>query len=74
MAFIQFGEILMIAPIVAIGMFFSIVIAAIIGSLMPMIFQKFKIDPAIATGPFVSTMIDNVGLLGYLASCILLIK
>ncbi|MGK0289402.1 MAG: magnesium transporter [bacterium] len=70
----QFQEVAFIGGMVAIGMFFSMVIAAIIGSLMPMLFHRFNIDPAIAAGPFVTTTIDNIGLLGYLASSILIVR
>ena len=36
----------------------SMCIAALVGSLIPMTFARIKIDPAVATGPFVTTAVD----------------
>jgi len=36
----------------------SMTLAALSGSLMPMLFARINIDPAVATGPFVTTAID----------------
>ncbi len=41
--------------------------AAILAVLLPMLFHRMKIDPAIATGPFVTTAIDVLGVLNYFA-------
>ncbi|MBS3808315.1 MAG: magnesium transporter, partial [Bacteroidales bacterium] len=38
------------------------VIAAFMGTIAPIILDKFKVDPAVATGPFVTTSIDILGL------------
>ena len=43
----------------------SMIIAATIGSIVPLILDKFDIDPAIATGPFVTTAIDILGVTLY---------
>ncbi|MCU0646329.1 MAG: magnesium transporter, partial [bacterium] len=40
--------------------------ASFVGSLVPVILRKIKIDPAIATGPFITTSNDVLGLLIYL--------
>ena len=73
-ASIQFYSVSMVGLSVAIGMLISMLIAATVGSLMPIIFQRINVDPAVATGPFVSTTIDNLGLVGYFTSTILIIK
>lgn len=39
--------------------------AALVGSAVPMIFQRLSIDPAVATGPFVTTSVDVMGVLFY---------
>jgi magnesium transporter len=39
--------------------------AALLAVLLPMIFQRMKVDPAVATGPFVTTAIDILGVLNY---------
>ncbi|MCG6909135.1 MAG: magnesium transporter [Deltaproteobacteria bacterium] len=38
----------------------SMAVAALVGSLVPMAFAKADIDPAVATGPFVTTSIDVI--------------
>ncbi|HMA67353.1 MAG TPA: magnesium transporter [Desulfosalsimonadaceae bacterium] len=40
-------------------------IAALVGSLLPMVFVRFDIDPAVATGPFVTTSIDILSVFFY---------
>jgi magnesium transporter len=42
-----------------------IVFAALFGTFVPLTLDKYKIDPAVATGPFVTTVNDVVGLLIY---------
>ncbi|MEF8754029.1 MAG: magnesium transporter [Accumulibacter sp.] len=39
--------------------------AALLAVLLPMMFQRMKVDPAVATGPFVTTAIDILGVLNY---------
>jgi magnesium transporter len=40
-------------------------IAALVGSLFPMTFARLKIDPAVATGPFVTTFVDILSVFFY---------
>lgn len=53
---------------ILLGSVLSIVImsATIIGAFIPVILRKFNVDPAISTGPFITTWNDIVGLLIYL--------
>ena len=43
----------------------SMSVAALVGSLVPMLFERIKIDPAVATGPFVTTAIDIISVFCY---------
>jgi len=43
---------------VGLAVMSSMTIAAMVGSLVPMVFARINIDPAVATGPFVTTAID----------------
>lgn len=43
----------------------SMAVAALVGSLVPMAFAKINVDPAVATGPFVTTSIDIISVLFY---------
>ena len=51
--------------VVSISLFTVIVFAAIFGTLIPLVLNHYKIDPALATGPFVTTLNDIVGLFIY---------
>ena len=51
--------------VVALAIFVNMIIAATVGTLIPMFFKRIRIDPAIATGPFVTTAIDVVGIFTY---------
>lgn len=54
-----------LALVVSISLFTVIIFAAIFGTLIPLILDKYKIDPALATGPFVTTLNDVFGLFIY---------
>lgn len=43
-----------------------ILFAALFGTLIPLMLEKMKIDPALATGPFITTLNDIIGLLIYM--------
>jgi len=43
----------------------SMSVAALVGSLVPMAFARVSIDPAVATGPFVTTAIDVISVFFY---------
>lgn len=50
---------------VSVALFIVIFFAAIFGTLIPLILNKYNIDPAVATGPFITTLNDVVGLFIY---------
>ncbi len=52
---------------VSITLFIVILTASLFGTVIPLLLNKMKIDPAVATGPFITTMNDILGLLIYLA-------
>ncbi len=58
---------------ISASMICVIVVAALIGTAVPIILNKLNIDPAIATGPFITTGNDVIGILlfFYLAKIIL---
>ena len=60
--------------VIGLSIFFSMTVATAVGASVPIILQKLKIDPAISTGPFVTTAIDIIGVALYflIASTILL--
>lgn len=50
---------------VSISLLTVIICASVFGSFIPMLLDRFKIDPALATGPFITTFNDIMGLLIY---------
>lgn len=50
---------------VSISLLSVIIFAALFGTFIPLILEKYKIDPALATGPFITTINDILGLLIY---------
>lgn len=50
---------------VGISLISVIVIASLVGTFVPIILDKFGIDPAMATGPFITTSNDILGILIY---------
>ncbi|HEX9981424.1 MAG TPA: magnesium transporter [Flavobacterium sp.] len=56
---------MIIGVIVSIALISVIVIASLIGTFIPLLLDKFGIDPALATGPFITTSNDICGILIY---------
>ena len=50
---------------VSIALLSAIVFASLLGTIIPLLLNKFQIDPAIATGPFITTTNDLLGLAIY---------
>ena len=51
---------------VTISLFSVVLFASVFGTFVPIVLEKLKIDPAIATGPFVTVTNDIVGMLIYM--------
>ncbi|WP_445453069.1 magnesium transporter [Flavobacterium sp. 25HG05S-40] len=56
---------LIIGEIVTIALISVIIIASLIGTFVPLLLHRFNIDPALATGPFITTSNDICGILIY---------
>ena len=54
-----------IGVIVTISLISVIIIASLIGTFIPILLDRFGIDPALATGPFITTSNDICGILIY---------
>ncbi len=61
---IQYNTI-MLAVAVCLAVVCSMSVAALVGSFVPMLLARLNIDPAIATGPFVTTAIDIISVYFY---------
>ncbi|WP_029288182.1 magnesium transporter [Pedobacter sp. R20-19] len=47
---------------------------SLIGSMMPIILKKLKLDPATSSAPFVATMVDVTGIVIYFSVAVLILK
>jgi magnesium transporter len=54
-----------LAIVVAVALVSVITVAALVGTFVPLLLNKYKIDPALATGPFITTTNDILGLFIY---------
>ncbi len=66
---------LMVSITVSISLLFTVIVAKVVGGVLPIIAKKLKFDPAIMAGPLITTIVDAVALTIYfsLASSILAI-
>lgn len=60
------GEDYLVTATVSIALFSVIIFASVFGTLVPLVLHRYKIDPALATGPFITTTNDIMGLMIYL--------
>ena len=67
------GQDFIVSITIALSMLSVIIIASLIGTFVPIILDRKGIDPAIATGPFITTSNDIFGifLFFYIAKLIL---
>ncbi|MET4084012.1 magnesium transporter [Pedobacter sp. UYP30] len=64
--------------LIAITIFFTLVgivlWGSLIGSMMPLLLKKLKLDPATSSAPFVATMVDVTGIVIYFSVAVLILK
>jgi magnesium transporter len=65
LAFFGFPQLRNLGLVVGIAIFFVMTLAVTVGSFVPLILKRLNFDAAIATGPFVTTSIDILGVLTY---------
>lgn len=56
----------MLGVVVGTAMVGAIIIATLVGAFMPLFFKRIGVDPALASGPFITTANDIIGLTIYL--------
>ena len=54
-----------ISGCVGVSLLLAMLISSLIGVLTPMFFHKIKIDPAVASGPLITTINDLVAVVTY---------
>ncbi|MFC1843758.1 magnesium transporter [Thermodesulfobacteriota bacterium] len=65
LAFFGYAETTYLGLVVGLSVFFVMTMAATVGTFVPLILKRLNFDAAIATGPFVTTSIDILGVLAY---------
>lgn len=60
--------------IIGTALFVAVSCAAVFGTFIPLIFDKFNIDPAVASGPFITTLNDIGGILIYFTLASVMLK
>ena len=56
---------LALAAVVGVSLFLTLCLSTMVGATVPLIINKLKIDPAVASGPFITTINDIMGLIIY---------
>ncbi len=62
---LSFLDSLALSYAVSISMLAVVIISSLFGTLIPLLLDRFNIDPALATGPFITTVNDIIGLFIY---------
>lgn len=64
-AYFTYGEPVELGMVVGFSILFAMILAATVGTIVPLVLKKLNIDAAVATGPFVTTSIDILGVVAY---------
>ncbi len=64
-SYLLLGVNLNVCITVSISLISVIIIASLIGTFVPLLLEKYGVDPALATGPFITTSNDICGILIY---------
>ncbi len=56
------GSDLKLCFVVSIALFFVVLLASFMGTITPLVLDRFGINPALASGPFITTSIDLIGI------------
>jgi magnesium transporter len=54
-----------VALIVSLAMVAIVVASSILGVVLPLILQRFNVDPAVASNPLIASIMDIIGLMIY---------
>jgi magnesium transporter len=55
-----------LALTVGLAMVSVVTLATVLGAVLPLVFKKIKLDPAVVSGPFIASVLDVVALVIYL--------
>ena len=64
----------LLAVILGVALVFNMVVAAVVGTLVPIALRLFRVDPAIASGVIITTFTDVCGFFSFLGLATLMIR
>jgi magnesium transporter len=56
----------MLGVVIGVAMVINMVVAGLAGTMVPVLLERFGVDPALASGAFVTTVTDVVGFFAFL--------
>lgn len=62
---VMYPDYMKMAFVVTLSIFNSMTLAALVGTVLPILFFKLGKDPAVASGPFMSSVMDLIGVIAY---------
>jgi magnesium transporter len=65
---------LLLALVVGVALLFNMLVAAVVGTLIPVLLKKLRVDPAIASSVIVTTFTDAFGFFSFLGLATLLLR
>jgi magnesium transporter len=72
-ALLRWSDTPLIGLSIAVALFMIVVVAAAVGTLVPLTLNRLGVDPAVATGPFVTSSIDFVAAMVYFTTTTLIL-
>lgn len=60
------------SAVVSLSLLIAMTVSSVVGALMPIFFMKIKVDPAVASGPFITTINDIVAVIVYYSLALIL--
>jgi magnesium transporter len=73
-AFLWGDRHIMLGLIVGLSIFLAVSLSATMGVMIPIIFKRMNVDPAVASGPLITMINDITGLLVYLSLATILLS
>jgi magnesium transporter len=65
---------LILGLVVGSSLFLTLIIGTLAGTLIPLLLYRFKVDPAVASGPLITTLNDIFSLLVYFGTASMFIS
>lgn len=64
----------LLAVTVGLAMIVTVLVATTMGAMLPLLFKKMKLDPALMSGPFITSIVDIVSLFVYFSIAVFIFK